>query len=119
MAKILDIPKFSDDRGDLFVVENLIPFEIKRFYFIKSKNNKHRGHHRHKKTIQALICLSGKCEIYVNNNIDKNIYKLDSSKLLILNPEDWHYMFNFSVDSVLGVFASEFYCAKDYIDEEY
>lgn len=119
MAYLIKIPTFSDERGSLSVVEKILPFEIKRFYYIYNVTSK-RGGHRHKKTIQALICLGGSCEIYVHNGKDEELILLDNpNKCLILNPEDWHTMDKFSNGSTLVVFSSEFYDKDDYIDEKY
>jgi quercetin dioxygenase-like cupin family protein len=119
MARIINLQKFSDERGNLTVVEKILPFEIKRFYYIYDVTSK-RGGHRHKKTTQALIILGGSCEIYVNNGQKEEIFLLDSpTKCLILEPEDWHTMDKFSEGSTLLVFSSEFYDKDDYIDEEY
>lgn len=119
MAYIIDLPTCKDERGGLTVMEKLLPFEIKRFYCIYDVTQK-RGGHRHKKTIQALICLDGSCEVYVNDGQKKEIFLLDSpSKCLLLKPEDWHTMDKFTKGSTLLVFASEFYNKDDYISEEY
>jgi len=119
MSYIIDLPTFGDNRGNLTVVEKILPFKIKRFYYIYNVTNK-RGGHRHHKSIQALICLGGNCEIYVNNGEKEETIILDKeSKCLILDPEDWHTMDNFSKGSILLVFASEYYDISDYIDEEY
>lgn len=119
MAHIIDLPTFKDERGWLTVMEKLLPFEIKRFYCIYDVTQK-RGGHRHKKTIQALICLGGSCEVYVNDGLKKETFLLDNpSKCLLLEPKDWHTMDNFTKGSTLLVFASEFYERDDYISEEY
>ena len=119
MAYIIDLPTFKDERGWLTVMEKLLPFEIKRFYCIYDVAQK-RGGHRHKKTVQALICVGGSCEVYVNDGQKKETFLLDShSKCLLLEPEDWHTMDKFTKGSTLLVFASEFYDKDDYIDEEY
>jgi hypothetical protein len=119
MAYILDLPTFEDERGSLTVVEKLLPFEIKRFYYIYGVSEK-RGGHRHKKTIQALISLGGSCEIYVNNGEKKETFLLNTpNKCLILEPIDWHTMDKFSKGSTLLVFSSEYYDKDDYIDERY
>ena len=119
MAYLIDLPTFKDDRGSLTVVEKLFPFEIKRFYYIYDATSK-RGGHRHKNTIQALICIGGSCEIYINNGEKDEIVVLDTPiKCLILEPQDWHTMDKFSKGSTLLVFASELYDKDDYIDEEY
>jgi len=119
MPHIINLPTFSDSRGSLNVVEKLLPFEIKRFYYIYDVTDK-RGGHRHKKTIQALICLGGSCEIYVHDGDMEETILLDSpSKCLILDPKDWHTMDRFTQGSTLLVFSSEYYDKNDYIDEEY
>ena len=119
MAYIIDLPVFGDKRGTLTVVEKLLPFEIKRFYYIYNVTSK-RGGHRHKKTIQALISLGGSCDIYTNNGKKEQIFFLDTpNKCLILDPNDWHTMDNFSEGSILLVLSSEFYDKEDYIDRKY
>jgi len=119
MAYIIELPTFEDERGTLTVVEKILPFEIKRFYYIYDVSNK-RGGHRHKKTIQALISLGGTCEIYVNDGKKEKVFLLDTpNKCLILDPKDWHTMDKFSKGSTLLVFSSEYYDKDDYIDEEY
>lgn len=119
MAYILELPTFNDARGNLTVVEKLLPFDIKRFYYIYDVTDK-RGGHRHHKSIQALLCLGGSCEIYVNNGEKEETILLDEpSKCLIVQPEDWHTMDKFSKGSTLLVFASEYYDVNDYIDGKY
>ena len=119
MAKIINLPTFRDNRGNLTVIEKLLPFEIKRFYYIYDVTSK-RGGHRHHKTIQALICLGGSCEIYIHNGETEETIILDTpQKCLILDPKDWHTMDKFSKNSILLVLSSEYYDKHDYIDEEY
>lgn len=119
MGKIIDLATFSDPRGDLTVIEKILPFQVKRIYFIYNVEGK-RGEHRHKKTRQAFVCLNGSCKIYLNNGENKKFIVLDNpKKCLIVEPEDWHYMDSFSNGSILLVLASEYYDIKDYIDEEY
>ncbi len=119
MAYLIDLPTFVDNRGKLTVIEKILPFEIKRVYYIYEVKTK-RGGHRHKKNFQALVCLNGSCEIFINDGEKKETILLDSpSKCLILEPKDWHTMDNFSDGSILLVLASEYYDVNDYIDEEY
>jgi dTDP-4-dehydrorhamnose 3,5-epimerase-like enzyme len=119
MAHIIDLPTFGDDRGRLTIIEKVLPFEIKRFYYVYDVRGI-RGGHRHHKTVQALVCLGGSCEIYTNNGEKEEIFLLDrSDKCLIVQPEDWHTMDHFTNKSTLLVFASEYYDVNDYIDEKY
>jgi hypothetical protein len=119
MSYMIDLPTYDDKRGVLTVVENILPFDIKRFYYIYDVNSK-RGGHRHIKTIQALICIGGSCEVYINDSIVKKTILLNRpNKCLVLDPKDWHTMDNFSKGSTLLVFASHYYDKDDYIYEEY
>lgn len=119
MAYLIDLPTFGDDRGKLTIIEKVLPFEIKRFYYVYDVRSK-RGGHRHHKTVQALVTLGGSCEVYVNNGVTQKTFLLDKSdKCLIVEPEDWHTMDNFSEGATLLVFASEYYDVNDYIDEPY
>jgi dTDP-4-dehydrorhamnose 3,5-epimerase-like enzyme len=120
MPKIINIPTFKDNRGSLTVLEKLLPFEIKRIYYIYDCSDQTRGGHRHKKTIQALVCVKGSCIIDWNNGKEKDSVLLSSpDTLLLLMPEDYHIMRNFSADAVLLVIASEYFDKTDYIEENY
>lgn len=120
MAKIIDLKTFTDSRGNLTVIEKVIPFDVKRIFYIYGVDDSKRGGHRHHKTIQAAICIKGKCTIYNNNGKQENEFLLDQPhKCLILEPEDWHTMYDFSEDAILMVLASEFFEQSDYIFEPY
>ncbi|MDQ1090522.1 MULTISPECIES: FdtA/QdtA family cupin domain-containing protein [unclassified Siphonobacter] len=120
MAHLIDLKTFTDERGNLTVVEKVIPFPIKRIFYIYGVDNSIRGGHRHHHTIQAAICLQGTCTIYNDNSQHKQQFVLNSAdKCLILNPEDWHQMDDFSEDAILMVLASEYFTPEDYIYERY
>lgn len=120
MAELLDLKTFTDKRGNLTVIERVIPFEIKRVFYIYGVDDSLRGGHRHKKTLQAAISIKGSCRIYNNNGKEEDFYILNSpDKCLLLQPEDWHTMDHFSEDAILMVFASEYFDVDDYIYEPY
>ena len=122
MAKLIELSTHSDLRGSLTVIEKNLPFDIKRIYYIYNTDNSTRGGHRHKKTIQAAVCVSGSCKISCQSGKNQEFIDFNLSKpnqLLIINPEDYHTMSEFSDNSVLLVLASENYNINDYIDEEY
>lgn len=120
MASLINLKTFTDERGNLTVIEKVVPFDIKRIFYIYGVDNSVRGGHRHVKTVQAAICIRGKCTIYNNNGIDESTFILDSpEKCLVIQPEDWHSMCSFSEDAILMVLASEFYDAQDYIEIPY
>jgi dTDP-4-dehydrorhamnose 3,5-epimerase-like enzyme len=120
VAHLIDLQTFTDTRGNLTVIEKSIPFAIKRIFYIYGVDKSVRGGHRHRTTVQAAICLQGKCTIYNNNNLREDEFVLDTpSKCLIINPEDWHKMYDFSDNAILMVLASEFFDPQDYIYPKY
>lgn len=120
MARLIDLKTFTDARGNLTVVEKILPFEIKRVFYIYGVDDSRRGGHRHHKTVQAAVCIKGSCKIYNNNNKVEEDFELNTpSKCLILEQEDWHAMYDFSKDAILMVFASEYFEEADYIFEPY
>ena len=120
MADLINLKTIRESKGCLTGIENCLPFEVKRVYYIHGVDNSVRGKHRHKSTIQAAICINGSCTINNNNGKTQMTYLLnDRSKCLILYPEDFHTMFDFSNDAILLVLASHNYDPTDYIYDPY
>ena len=120
MANLISLKTFTDSRGNLTVIEKVVPFDIKRIFYIYGVDSSVRGGHRHHKTMQAAICIKGKCNIWNDDNVSQEMFALDSpDKCLILKPEDWHQMLEFSEDAILMVLASEYFDSEDYIFEPY
>ena len=120
MAEIIMLPTHTDERGSLTVIEKIIPFQIKRIYYIYNCSDLERGGHRHKKTIQAMICLKGSCTVDWNNGKESSSVKLElPDNLLLLYPEDYHIMRDLTSETLLLVLASEHYDKADYIYENY
>lgn len=120
MAYLINLKTFTDKRGNLTVIEKVVPFDIKRIFYIYGVDDSIRGGHRHVKTVQAAICIQGSCIIFNDDNETKQEFILDSpDKCLILEPKDWHQMHSFSKDAILMVLASENFEASDYIHEPY
>jgi dTDP-4-dehydrorhamnose 3,5-epimerase-like enzyme len=120
MAYLIDIPTFTDERGNLTVLDEAIPFPIKRLFYIYGVDNSARGGHRHHKTVQAAICIQGRCTIINHDGKQLEHIELDAPrKCLILEAQDWHIMTNFSADAILLVLASTSFDASDYIFDPY
>ena len=120
MASLVNLKTFTDNRGNLTVIEKVVPFDIKRIFYIYGVDDSERGGHRHYETRQAAICIRGNCTIYNDNGVEETSVLLDSpDKCLIIEPEDWHTMHSFSDDAILMVLASEYFEAADYIHTPY
>jgi dTDP-4-dehydrorhamnose 3,5-epimerase-like enzyme len=120
MAYLIDLRSFTDKRGNLTVIEKTVPFDIKRIFYIYGVDDSSRGGHRHKRTIQAAICIQGSCFIHNNNGQGVSKFLLNKpDQCLIIEPADWHTMDNFSSDAILMILASEYFDQNDYIFEAY
>lgn len=116
---ILDLPTFSDPRGALTVLDGALPFLIKRTYWIYGADGQVRGGHRHQRTRQALIAITGSVSIYMNDGVISDNIVLDSpSRCLLVEPKDWHTM-TFGPGSVLLIMSSHPYDRSEYIDTKY
>jgi dTDP-4-dehydrorhamnose 3,5-epimerase-like enzyme len=116
---MIELNTIKDERGSLTAIDDDIPFNIKRVFYIYNTTGMKRGGHRHKKTHLAFVCLSGSCEVTVNNGSEINTFFLERpDKCLLLEPKDWHTMQKFSEGAVLLVLASEPYDKDDHIYEE-
>ena len=120
MAYLVDLKTYTDNRGNLTVIEKVVPFNIKRIFYIYGVDGSVRGGHRHHKTIQAAICIKGRCKIKNNDGKKTDVFTLKNpSQCLILEEKDWHEMYEFSKNAILMVLASENFDEGDYIFEKY
>lgn len=117
-CQIIDIRRYSDNRGYLSVVENGIdiPFDIKRIYYLYLVPEVARGAHAHKELQQLLIATSGSVDVIMDDGTNKQTFHLDRPwKGLLIPPGLWRDLENFSGGAVLMCLASEKYDAADYI----
>lgn len=120
MARLISLPTFTDPRGSLTVAEKLIPFDIKRVFYIHHLDKSARGGHRHKQSIQAIICVHGSCKVFTDNDKQQKEYSLSSpDQCLIVSPQDWRVMHSFSNEAVLLVLSSQPFDPNDYIRDPY
>lgn len=120
MADLITLKTISDQRGSLTVIEKDLNFPIKRVFYLYGLNEEKRGGHRHKESVQGLVCLAGSCSVFINDGISKKMVHLSSpTECLILHPHEWHTMQEFSSNCILMVLASNYYDPNDYIYEPY
>lgn len=111
----------GDERGKLIALEaltDLVPFEVKRVYYIfDTTPGTVRGNHAHKDLRQLLVCVSGACTIACEMpDGTKSEHRLDwPDRGLLIEGLVWRQMKEFSKDAVLLVLASEHYDEADYI----
>ena len=86
-CKLLSIPKIEDPRGNLSVIENnVIPFEIKRVYYLYDvPSGAERGGHSHKEQQEFLVALSGSFDVILNDAIQEKTITLNKPFELCVN----------------------------------
>ena len=118
-AKIVELPKFLDARGNLSFAENnmQIPFVIKRTYWIYDvPGGEDRGGHAFKENQEVIIALSGAFDVVVDDGENKKTFTLNRSYYGLYIPKGlWRTMENFSTNSFALEFGSVGYSAEDYI----
>lgn len=119
MARIINLPKFEDPRGNLTFIEeeNHIPFQIKRVYWIYDvPGGQTRGGHAFKEQQEFIIALSGSFDVVVNDGTIKQTFSLNRSYYGLYIPNGlWREMNNFSTNSLAMVVSSTEFSEDDYI----
>jgi dTDP-4-dehydrorhamnose 3,5-epimerase-like enzyme len=120
ICRIIDLPKFSDERGSLTFLESFqhVPFDIKRvFYLYDVPGGATRAGHALKTCHQLLIAISGSFEVVLDNGVSRCEYVLNRAyKGLLIPPVIWRELRGFSTGSVCLVLASELFNLDDYFN---
>lgn len=118
-AKIIDLPKFLDARGNLSVIEENkdIPFKIERTYWIYDvPGGEARGGHAYKENQEFIVALSGSFDVVLDDGKEKKTFQLNRSYYGLYVPKGmWRQMQNFSTNSLALVLSSTKYDENDYI----
>ena len=118
-CRIIELPKFLDERGNLSFVENYsqIPFEIKRTYWLYDvPGGITIGGHAEINNEELIIAISGSFEIYVSDGKREKTFTLYRSYYGLYIPKGlWREIKEFSRNSLALEFGSIEYDEKDYI----
>lgn len=118
-ARIIDLPKFPDRRGNLSFIEQFkhIPFKIERTYWIYDvPGGESRGGHAYKENQEFIVALSGGVDIIIDDGKEKKTFTLNRSYYGLYVPKGmWREMINFTTNSVILILASIPYSPEDYI----
>ena len=118
-VKLIPLPKISDPRGNLSVIEEFkdIPFKIERTYWIYDvPGGEKRGGHAYKENQEFIVALSGSFDVILDNGLEKKSFTLNRSYHGLYVPKGmWREMENFSTNSLALVLSSTKYDAEDYI----
>jgi len=114
-ARIIDLPKILDRRGNLSIIEeeNHIPFKIKRTYWIYDvPGGEKRGGHAYRENQEFIVALSGSFDVLLDDGKEQNIFHLNRSYYGLYVPKGfWRKMEN----SLALILSSTPFNADDYI----
>jgi len=115
--RIIKFKKIKLATASLMVLEKLIPFNIKRIFFVYlNKSKEIRGRHAHKKCHEIIFSLDGEVEVNIfSKNKNKKFILSKPNHGLYLPPKNWIEYRNLKNKSILFVLCSHIYTKKDYI----
>lgn len=118
-AKIIQLPKYLDVRGNLSVIEQNkeIPFAILRSYWLYDvPGGECRGGHAYRKNEEFIVALSGSFDVVLDDGTERKVFSLNRSYYGLYVPKGlWREMENFSTNSLALILASEKYDDNGYI----
>ena len=119
--EIIELPQITDPRGNLTVAEQLknVPFDIKRVYWTYDvPGGESRGGHAHKALYQLVVAMSGSFTVTLDNGEERKTILLNHPwQGLLIKPNTWRTLDDFSSGAVCMVLASELFDEEDYIYE--
>ena len=120
-ARIINVPKIFDERGNLSFVEedNEVPFKIRRSYWIYDvPGGECRGGHAYRQNSEFIIALSGSFDIVIDDGKERKVFHMNRSYYGLYVPKGlWREMENFSNNSLALFLSSTDYDSQDYIRE--
>lgn len=119
VAKLINLPKVVDERGNLSFIESErhIPFEIKRAYWIYDvPGGETRGSHAYKTLNEFIVALSGSFDVVLHDGNEEKKYSLNRSYYGLFVPKMyWRKLENFSTNSLALILADDTFKVQDYI----
>ena len=119
IPRLIQLPKFLDERGNLsfFENDNRIPFTIRRVQWIYDvPGGEERGGVAYKTTEEFIVAMSGSFDVVVKDCEREWKFSLNRSYMGVYIPAGyWRAVENFSSNSVAVIAASTFYDPSDAI----
>ena len=110
MAKIVNLPKIFDKRGNLSFIEgrNHLPFEIRRTYWIYDvPGGEVRGGHAYRENEEFVVALSGSFDVVLHNGVQQRRFSLNRSYYGLYIPKmTWRTLEKFSTNALALVLSS-------------
>jgi dTDP-4-dehydrorhamnose 3,5-epimerase-like enzyme len=118
--RIIEIPRFQDQRGNLSVIDHhgCLPFKIRRvFYVYDIPTGVERGAHAHRELHQFIFCVCGSIEVAITSQ-SRTSHSITLEKPwhgLYIPPLCWAHETSRCGGTVYCVATSDMYKEHDYI----
>ena len=118
-ARIIDLPKIADPRGNLTVAEGMkdVPFGVARVYWVYDvPGGESRGGHAHKHCREFIVAVSGSFTVTLDDGKERTTVLLNHPyQGLLVETGVWRTLEDHSSGAVCLVLASAPFCEEDYI----
>lgn len=121
--KKIKVDSFGEVGNGVLTVAQIqqdVPYDVKRVVWMYGvEDEKGRGHHANKETVQTFFCLNGTINVSLTDEKgDEEVFEMNKKdEGLIVPPNYWRTLV-FSPDAILLVLNSHDYIESDYVREE-
>jgi hypothetical protein len=116
--KLIQVPHFHDERGHLAVIDQVLPFAIQRVFTLYDVKTERGGHGHFVQTL-AIYPVGGELKIEICTEHTSQVITLNKThEILIIEPNEWHRLFDFTPGTSAVVLCSDSFDKKDYFYEK-
>lgn len=123
MAGLNDVLRFdaqhlSGREADLNVYESsrCVPFVVRRVFTVHAHASADRGRHAHKQCVQVMVCLTGRCDVTVDDGKGRKTMQLARPQDALYVPATiWAEQSYREPGTILMVLCDQLYDEADYI----
>lgn len=116
--KLIQVPHFDDDRGNLAVIDQALPFSIQRVFTLYDVKTE-RGGHGHFEQSLAIYPVGGELKVEICTTASTHVITLNKThEILLIEPNEWHRLYDFTPGTSVIVLCSSSFDKKDYFYEK-
>jgi dTDP-4-dehydrorhamnose 3,5-epimerase-like enzyme len=117
-VRCIDAQQFEDVGADFVIYEQgrAVPFVVRRVFTVYAHEVSKRGYHAHKQCGQVLVCLTGRCDVTVDDGKNRKTLQLARPQDALYVPASiWAEQSYREPGTILMVLCDQLYDEADYI----
>ena len=114
----VEVPLFPDVGADIVIYEQgwTVPFSVRRVFTVHAREISERGRHAHKRCKQLMACLTGRCDVTVDDGKNRKTVELARPQDALYIPASiWAEQSYRESGTILMVLCDQLYDETDYI----